>query len=229
MLRALAFLTILATPAIGQDKTFDFVGIDSIDARNGVTVNVIPGDEISVSAHARSGDVDQVVIRKFGSWLAINRSTRWFIFPFGRTDDIVVTVTLPELRNIKAFDTATATADGFAGDSLRAEAIEGGSVIVSDIDVEDAIVVASEGGTVTISGTCGTIEAEAMFRATITADELVCTDAAATARSGAALSLQATSRASTAAMGGGTINLIGNPQIVDYLPGMEPDPLDPEG
>mgnify|MGYP000253523175 CR=1 FL=1 len=80
MLRTAALLTLLASSALAQDKTFDFKGIDSIDARNGVHVTVVPGDEITVTATARSGDVDKLVIQKFGPWLALNRDTRWIGF-----------------------------------------------------------------------------------------------------------------------------------------------------
>ena len=215
-------LVVLAVPAWAQEKTFDFVGVDSIDARNGVTVNVVPGDEISIVAVARTGDVDQVDIRKFGSWLAINRHTRWFIFPYGRTDEIVVTVTLPELRNIKAFDTAMATAAGFAGDSLRIEALQGGTVDVTDIDVSDVILNASEGGELTVTGTCGTAIAEAQYDAQINAAELACDNVAATARSGARLSAFASVLASQDDEGG-EVTLDGAPEIVEFLPGLEPD------
>lgn len=225
MLRALALATVIASPAAAQDRIFNFSGIDSIDARNGVHVEVVPGDTVTVTATARSGDAGKLVVRKFGSWLALNRSTRWFIFPYGRQDDILVTVTLPTLRNIKAFDTATATAAGFAGDTLRAEAIQGGTVTVTDIDVADVTLVATEGGTVTVTGTCDTVIADGQYSAAITASGLACTNAAATARTDATLALSASALASVSTLSGGAVDLTGAPEIVDYLPGMEPPAL----
>jgi hypothetical protein len=229
MLRTIALLSVFATPAVAQEKTFDFTGIDSIDARNGVSVTVIPGDEVTVTATALSGDVEQLIVRKFGPWLALNRDTRWFIFPYGRTDEIEVTITLPSLRNIKAFDTAAATASGFDGDALRAEAIQGGTVQVTESRAADVTLVATEGGTLTLTGTCETLVAEAIQKAKIEAANLVCDNVAATSRTGATVTATAVALASTVTTQDGTVDLQGNPQIVEFLPGMEPEVAEPEG
>ena len=228
MLRSLAVIFALATPAAAEEKVFDFKGIDSIDARNGVTVHVIPGDEVTVTATARSGDVEQLQIRKFGPWLALNRDTRWLIFPYGRQDDIVVTITLPALRNIKAFESAVATAEGFTGEALRAEAIQGGTVTVTDIDIAEVTLFATDGGRLKVSGTCDTTVAEATVAAAIAAGDLTCTNAAATTRVGGSVTAHATSQASVDDTAGGTITLTGTPVIVDYLPGMEPIAAEPD-
>lgn len=216
-------LLLLSNGLQAQEKVFDFTGIDSIDVRNGVTVNVVRGDEVSIVAEAISGDVEQLIVRKFGPWLAINRSTRWFIFPYGRRDDIAVTVTLPHLRNIKAFETSTATAQGFEGDTLRAEALQGGRVEVDGIDVADVTLYATEGGILTVSGNCGTVVAEAIINAEIGAGELTCANAAATTRSGGTVTATAVQLASQDNSRGGTIRIDGSPEIVEYLPGMEPE------
>lgn len=231
MLRIIAVLSLLGTAAAAQEKSFGITGITNIDVRNGVTVNVIQGDEMSITATARSGDVEQLELRKFGEWLAVNRHTRWFIFPYGRNDDIVVNITLPELNNIKAFGTAAASASGFTTESLRAEALEGGSVTVSDIAVPNLTLYATEGGALTVSGTCDTAVIEAIIDAQIMAETLTCANAAATTRSGGTLAITATDLASRDDTLGGTITLIGDPVIVDYLPGMEPEEVtaDPEG
>jgi len=107
---------LLAGPALAQEKVFDFKGITNIEVRNGITVEVIQGDELSIVGTAIDGDVDQFNIRKFGPWLAVNRNTRWFIFPYGRQDQLHLTVTLPETRSLKAYDSASITAAGFSGD-----------------------------------------------------------------------------------------------------------------
>lgn len=229
MLRYVLPLALIASPLWGQEKTFDFTGITSIDARNGVTVNVVPGDEVTVTATARKGDVDQLIIRKFGPWLAINRNTRWLIWPYGRTDEIAVTVTLPDLRNIKAFGTAVATADGFAGESLRAEALQGGTVTVTEIDVVDVILNATDGGALTVSGACETVIADAVVGATVAAGDLLCANAAATTRRGATLTVGATTLVSVDDSAGGTIEVVGSPEVVEFLPGMEPEETDTNG
>lgn len=216
-------ILLAATPIWAEEKTFNFNGIDSIDARNGVTVTVVEGDEVSIVANARKGDVDKLSVRKFGPWLAINRDTRWFIFPFGRSDDLEVTVTLPNLRNIKAYDTALATASGFSGDTLRAEALEGGTVDLLDVDVVDVTLYATEGGSLTVAGACQTVVAEAIINAEIAAGDLACANAAALTRGGGSITAAATTLASQDDSLGGTIEILGTPEIVDYLPGMEPE------
>ncbi|MEM1372682.1 MAG: DUF2807 domain-containing protein [Pseudomonadota bacterium] len=216
-------LIVFTSAAQAEEKTFAFTGIDSIDARNGVTVNVVQGDEVSIIAEAVKGDVDQVIVRKFGPWLAINRSTRWFIFPYGRSDEIIVTVTLPSLRNVKAFGSASATAQGFDGESLRAEALQGGRVDVTDIDIADVTLYATENGQLTVSGNCETVVAEAIIGAAVEAGDLSCANAAVTTRSGGAVMASATELASQDDSAGGTIQINGSPSLVEYLPGMEPE------
>jgi len=223
MLRTTALLITLATPSLAQEKTFEFEGITSIDARNGITVNVVQGDAVTVTAAARSGDVSHLKIQKFGGWLALNRNTRWLIFPYGRTDDIVVTITLPELRNIKAFDSATATATGFSGEALRAEAIQGGTVRVTDVSYPEMTLYATEEGALTISGTCETAVTEAVFGAEIMSADLTCANVAATTRMNSNITATATDLASSDSSLGGTITLSGDPEIVPYLPGMKPE------
>lgn len=223
MLRTAALMTLLASPALAQEKTFDFKGIDSIDARNGVHVTVVPGDEITVTATARSGDVDKLVIQKFGPWLALNRDTRWLIFPYGRSDEIEVVITLPNLRNIKAFDTATATASGFSGETLRAEALQGGVVSVTDIAYPDVTLYATEGGDLTVTGSCETAVVEAIINASIMSDALTCANVAATTRSGGSIAATASNLASEDSTMGGEITVLGSPELVEYLPGMEPE------
>jgi len=223
MLRTAALLTLLASPALAQEKTFDFKGIDSIDARNGVNVTVVPGDEITITATATSGDVEKLVVQKFGPWLALNRDTRWLIFPYGRRDEIDVMITLPSLRNIKAFDTATATASGFNGETLRAEALQGGIVSVTDITYPELTLYATEGGDLTVAGSCDTVVVEAIINASIAADALTCANVAATTRSGGSIAATATELASKDNTLGGDITLQGNPELLEYLPGMEPE------
>lgn len=164
----------LAGPVMAQEKIFDFDGITNIEVRNGITVNVVAGDEISVVGHAVSGDVDQFRLQQFGTWLAVNRNTRWFIFPYAREDDLVLTVTLPHTRALKAFDGSRITASGFSGGRLRAEALDGGTVALNNFDYEDLSLLATENGRLSISGHCTTLAVDAVGSGTVTAESLQC-------------------------------------------------------
>lgn len=217
-LRSALFAILLASPALGQEKVFDFKGITNIEVRNGISVEVIQGDELSIVGTAIDGDVAQFHIRKFGPWLAVNRHTRWFIFPYGRQDQLHLTVTLPETRSLKAFDSASITASGFSGERFRGEALEGGTVIFDNFTFDEVSLYATEEGSLTISGTCDTLDAEAIIDATIAATDLTCSTAATTTRSGGTLTATATDLATQDDMRGGTITLSGDPTLVDALP-----------
>ena len=213
---------LLAGPALAQEKVFDFKGITNIEVRNGITVEVIQGDELSIVGTAINGDVDQFNIRKFGPWLAVNRNTRWFIFPYGRQDQLHLTVTLPETRSLKAYDTASITAAGFSGDRFRGEALQGGSVTLSDFSFDETSLYATEDGTLAITGTCNLLEAEAIIGAAITAENLACTDAQTLTRSAGRVSASATGLATLDDSLGGTITLTGGAEIVAELPSDDP-------
>lgn len=189
MIKHIAIATALATPAAAQEKTFDFSGITNIEVRNGITVNLTHGDEISITGTAISGDVDQFHIRQFGSWLAVNRHTRWFIFPYGRQDELVLNVTLPETRALKAYGDAHINAGAFDGDRIRAEALEGGTVILGGFNFAETSLYATEDGTIQINGACDTLEAEAIIGATIDAAALDCAIGTVDAQSNAVISV----------------------------------------
>lgn len=214
---------LLAGPALAQEKTFDFKGITNIEVRNGITVEVIQGEELSIVGRAISGDVEQFHLQKFGPWLAVNRSTRWFIFPYGRQDELVLTVTLPSTRALKAYDTASITASGFEGERFRAEALEGGTVTLENFTFDEVSLYATEGGALTITGLCDVLEAESIIAANVTADGLICSDAQTETRMDATLSAYATGIATINDDNGGTITLTGGAEIVEAFPEEDPE------
>lgn len=189
MIKHIVVAAALASPAVAQEKTFDFSGIMDIEVRNGITVNVTQGDEISITGSAISGDVEQFHLRKFGPWLAVNRHTRWFIFPYGRQDELVLNITLPDVRALKAYGDAQINAGTFDGDRIRAEALEGGTVILGGFNYTETSLYATDNGTIQINGTCDTLEAEAIFGATIDASALDCAIGTVDAQSNAVISV----------------------------------------
>ncbi len=189
MIKYAALVIAVATPLHAQEKTFDFKGITNIEVRNGITVNVTQGDEISITGSAVSGDVEQFHLRKFGPWLAVNRHTRWFIFPYGRQDDLVLNVTLPDVRALKAYDDSQINAGTFSGERIRAEALEGGTVTLGGFNYTETSLYATENGTLQINGVCETLEAEAIIGATIDASALDCAIGTVDAQSKAVISV----------------------------------------
>jgi hypothetical protein len=222
MRSALASL-LLAGPALAQEKVFDFNGITNIEVRNGITVNVIQGDTQSIVGSARSGDVESFRLQKFGSWLAVNRATRWFIFPYGRQDDLILTVTLPDVRALKAYDAASVTAIGFSGDRIRAEALDGGTLTLRDFDFDEVSLYATDNGQLIITGACDTLDAEAITSAHVDAAGLACTDVEAATRLAGSITASASGLATIDDGAGGSITLSGGAQIVDALPEPETD------
>ena len=213
----------LAGPALAQEKVFDFKGITNIEVRNGITVEVVQGDELSIVGTAIDGDVEQFNVRKFGPWLAVNRNTRWLIFPYGRQDKLHLTVTLPDARALKAYDTSSISASGFTGERFRAEALEGGTVTLTDFNFAETSLYATESGVLSITGTCTTLDAEAIIASSIEASDLACVDAETATRSGGAVTASATGLATLDDSLGGTITLTGGAEIVDALPEEEPE------
>ena len=214
-----AFL--LAGPALAQEKVFDFNGITNIEVRNGITVNIIQGDTQSIVGTARSGNVENFRLQRFGDWLAVNRNTRWFIFPYGRQDDLVLTVTVPDIRALKAYDAASVTAAGFTGDRIRAEALDGGTITLTDLSFAEVSVYATDEGKLTVTGICDLLDVEAITSAHVDAAKLACIDAKTTTLSDGSITASASGLALIDDSAGGTITLSGGAQIVDALPETE--------
>lgn len=195
MIKISAFAAIfLAAPVGAQEKLFDFKGISNIEVRNGITVELVQGDEFSIVGTAQSGDVSQFRLQKYGDWLAVNRNTRWFIFPYARQDELTLTVTLPNTRALKAYGTASITATGFSGNRIRAEALEGGTVTLNDFDTDETSLYATENGNLTISGTCDALYAEAIDSATINAGAFNCETAEVETKTAGVISISETTQ-----------------------------------
>jgi len=182
-------IVLFAAPVSAQEITYDFKGISNIEVRNGITVELVQGDEFSVVGTAQSGDVSQFRLQQYGSWLAVNRNTRWFIFPYWRDDALTLTVTMPDTRALKAYGAASITATGFSGDRIRAEALEGGTVTLNDFNFDETSLYATQNGALSISGNCDMLDAEVIESASINADALDCKTGTLEAKSGGVISV----------------------------------------
>lgn len=218
-MRYTALMMCLASPLAAQE-TYDFKGVSNLEVRNGVRVEVRQGPEVTVTAEAISGDVANVEFRQFGEWLVVSRNQRWLIFPYGRQDDIVVTITLPTVNNFKARSEGVLVASGFDTSKFRGEALEGGTVILTDMTFDAVTLFATDGGLMTVDGTCADLRIEATQGATLNTADLVCGTAKATARSDGVLSAQATDMATVRERSGGEVTLTGGAEIVDEFPAL---------
>ena len=106
---------------------------------------------------------------------------------------------------------------------MSVAALDGGTVKVTDVDVETLQLNASHGGQLTVTGTCEIAIATDILNAAIAASDLTCREAALSTRRGADVSITATGIASIDDSLGGRIAVNGSPAIVDVLPSLAAD------
>ncbi len=152
-----AALMLLGQACIAEQQSLDHTGFRAIEVREGVSLEVQMADEYEVSVEAADGDFTHFRVREFLPWLAVDRHTRWFIFPNWRRDAYTMRVNTPEMNGLKALDSATATFTGDAGERLFAEAADRGVVTLNDVTAKQLTLVGNRDGAIVATGTCETL------------------------------------------------------------------------
>lgn len=199
-----------------EDKVFDYDGFDRVHARQGVTVQIVVGDEYSITAQAKSGDIDRLRIRQKGDQLSVGRKTggwRWGLWDAVRQEEFLVEITMPIITDLRASSGATAMLSGDGIDGVDITASSGSFASVSDVTGGDVALDASSGATLRVSGVCVDLQAEASSGSTVDATELKCATAELSASSGSLVQAWASDTATVEGSSGASLQLAGGAQI----------------
>ena len=145
---------LLASGALAQSETYETGAFRAIDVRDDVQVSVTIGDEYLVEATAVKGDLAQLRLKEFLPWLAIDRDTRWLIWPQWRDDVFALEIQTPVMNGVKALEGASLTFSGDADRRLWAEAGDGGLLTLTDLDVYELTIMGQRDGRIVADGVC---------------------------------------------------------------------------
>ncbi|MEY1555720.1 DUF2807 domain-containing protein [Yoonia sp. R2331] len=201
-----------ALKAYADDRTYDVDGFDKIEVSSGVTLDVDVGSAFEVTADARRGDIDRLVVEVKGDTLHISREVGWGFLGSGKRDHFVVTVAMPALSEVHSSSGATATIEGATAVFEKGEATSGSSMRVSG-DLGNLALAATSGSTLRAEGRCEALEAEASSGASLVADGLSCVTADLQSTSGSSIRAFATDSAELAASSGASLRLNGGADV----------------
>lgn len=191
-MRAILFATAFAASiachaSADETKSYDNEGFTKLKTSAGVSVTFETAPDYSVNATFKKGTPENLKIRQYGDTLTLSQKNgKW-----GKSYNIHVHITGPELSEIHASSGSTFSATGIAA---------------QDFEVD-----ASSGASVDLSGTCTDFEAEASSGSSIDAKDLECQRAEVDASSGASVRAYATDYAESDPSSGASVRFYGNP------------------
>lgn len=199
--------------AHAEERSYDLSGFEEVSVHSGVTVDITVGADFDVTAEARRGKLDRLILEVSGDRLKIERRANWGLFGRGKRDRFFVTISMPALTQAistsgSSMTVATAQGDldlsASSGSSLR---VEGGALGAVEAD-------ATSGSTLVLSGTCEALEAEASSGSSLRAQDMVCADVDGRSTSGSSLRLHGTETAKLRASSGSSLRLEGGAEVL---------------
>lgn len=182
----------LATPAFAETQSFDLKGFTRVSAAAGTTVNVSVGGDYSVVAESSAKGLERLRVEVEGDELQIGRKRN--TISWGKSDRVVVNVTMPALSGL----------DVSSGASLDATGVDASAFAID----------ASSGGSMDVAGRCDNLSVDVSSGGNIDAKGLECRSAVVDASSGGNADIFVTESVTGDASSGGNVDVYGKPEKI---------------
>ena len=146
ILLTFAILAVLAAGCATTGKVVSLTDFDKVEVQDGFHVDIIVGEEYSVTLKVDDGVLEKVEAVKQGDTLVIRAKPGQGIIP----GSLVAEVTMPALTALLLGSASHVNVKG-SGDDLTLKASAGSHADLSDFKVENAVVKASSGSHVTVN------------------------------------------------------------------------------
>lgn len=208
---------LVAFPAAAAERRFDVQDFSGLNVSKGIEVTVTTGDGYSILAEtSRRNLLRRLDISKKGDTLYISRESGWSFFMMGMTDSYHVTVTLPELTDLKVTSGAQVKAALAAPvEALDIHASSGADIDIDIAKANELNVKVSSGANVDASGACGAAEVRVSSGSEFDAKGLTCASGDLRASSGGDIALAVYETVSGRVSSGGEIRVYGDPNILE--------------
>lgn len=216
ILAATAVTLLIASPALGETRTYDVAAFTGIEASSGIDVLFTTGSAQSVVVKNDNGDFDEVKVAVKNGQLVLSRKQKnWFLGGWKKRQSYLVTVTAPALDSIDASSGADVSGSGLAGERVALSVSSGADITVEDITAGLVRLASSSGSDLSASGTCEKVVADSSSGSDIDARDLRCQSAEADASSGSDIAVFASQAFSAEASSGAAVDVYGNPAVSD--------------
>lgn len=182
----------LATPAVAETQSFDLKGFTRVSAAAGTTVNVSVGGDYSVVAESSAKGLERLRVEVEGDELQIGRKRN--TISWGKSDRVVVNVTVPALSGL----------DVSSGASLDATGVDASAFAID----------ASSGGSMDVAGRCDNLSVDVSSGGNIDAKGLECRSAVVDASSGGNADIFVSESVTGDASSGGNVDVYGKPEKI---------------
>ena len=213
-----AALALFVTPTLADEVQYAVTNFDKIATEAKVVVTVRQGKTFKVTAEGRERDLRDLKVRKRGDTLHISNDPHdinWGLIDLLRDGDWVnVSVTLPNVEDIRAVNASVVVYEGGTGDELRVTAARAADVTLRDVSYGEIDADVGTGANMSLAGKCGTFQVDARTGGQLRAGNLVCDHIMADGSTGSDVALHGTKTASLKATTGASIKLAGGADIL---------------
>ena len=208
--------SLFAIPVYADSQDFNFRDFDEISISAGIEAEIVSGPDFSIVAEARSSRVlRKLEIEMRGHTLYATRNTGLRDLLFGGNTDIVLTITLPVLRDISISSGVDAHVSGQFEDDFSGSASSGAALDIEGLNSDTIDLSASSGASVDVTGSCKFLDVSTSSGAAFGAEGLICESVDVSSSSGASVTVYASEILDSSASSGGSVSVYGSPSQTD--------------
>lgn len=198
----------------GEPMTFDITDFDELDVRGIYNVYLTQGDDYDIVVKGRERYKGDVIIKKFGSVLEIDMSTKKWDLLRDLDEDfrLDVFITLPELKKLNSRGLSYYEISDFRADNLEIE-LSGASTAEVNLDADELLVYLNGASSLDLSGKADYLEADVSGASSLKAYDFETNVAEVTASGASNAKVNASDRLSVDANGLSTVRYRGDADI----------------
>jgi hypothetical protein len=213
---SLLVLGTFSTAALAETRTIDLGMFTSAAFESNLSAKIVVGGAQSVTIEGNNAaDLDDVRFEIVNGKLRVWRDMDIWDYLALRGDDVMITITVPELDGIEASAASGVEAVGITGDALKVAVSSAAIVVIRDVDVSSADIQVSSAGQLLIAGKSKTAQIDTSSAGIIGARDFDVVDVDITASSASRTVMFASGLVTADASSAALIEIAGNPLHVD--------------
>lgn len=189
-------------------QTRSVTGFTGVAVSGNANVTVTQGDAFSVAVTADSGLQKHIDTSVRGSTLEIDQKYS----VAGRSPDVAVTITVPQLKELILAGSSSTTVDGVRGEFLHVSS-SGSSDIRIDAEVKTLAVAVDGSGDLALTGTAGSADITVSGSGTVNGSELTAARATVSVSGSGDVTLRVDTTLDANVSGSGSVNYYGDPAV----------------
>jgi Putative auto-transporter adhesin, head GIN domain len=201
-----------ATDRLASDDTRSFAvgAFDAVSLEGSDNVRVIRGQLAPVTATGKASALDKLAIRVEGNTLKIGRKPgRGWSMGWNNDDDVIITVTVPDVRAVAVDGSGNMTVDKIDRDGFNASVAGSGNLEIAALRAKSVVFAVSGSGNLDAAGNAQDAQMNVRGSGDVDADGLSSTRATISVGGSGNLDTTVTESATVAVSGSGDVKIHG--------------------